>query len=288
METYTLNNGMKIPVIGFGCYNAKGGDNYAMFSEAVKNGYRLFDTASFYETERELGRALRDSGVKREEFFIQTKLWTDEMGYDNVMAAVERSLKRIGTDYIDIYMIHWPRVSADSTPSEWKSLQKETYLAMEKLVEDGTIRAIGLSNFLPHHLENIFSFCNIAPVADQLELHLGYMQERAINYAGEHDLRLQAWSPLGRGNVLNDKRFTTMAEKYGVTVSQMALNFLYRYGIIPLPKSAGAERQRQNLDIFGFTISEEDFSFLACLPNTLWSGEHPDFAIPALKSNLQQ
>ena len=174
-------------------------------------------------------------------------------------------------------------------------VKNKVYIGKEAVVkgdlvagEDGTIRAIGLSNFLPHHLENIFSFCNIAPVADQLELHLGYMQERTINYAGEHDLRLQAWSPLGRGNVLNDKRFTTMAEKYGVTVSQLALNFLYRYGIIPLPKSAGAERQRQNLDIFGFTISEEDFSFLACLPNTLWSGEHPDFAIPALKSNIHQ
>lgn len=288
MEQYTLNNGMKLPAIGFGCYNAKGGDNYQILTDAIKSGYRLFDTASFYRTERDLGRALKESGLKREEFFLQTKLWTDEMGYDNVRAAAERSLERLNTDYIDIYMIHWPRVSADSTPEEWKSLQRETYLALEELVEEGIIKAIGLSNFLPHHLENIFSFCNIAPVVDQLELHLGYMQERAVNYAVEKGMRVEAWSPLGRGNVLNDPRFMKMAGKYGVTVPQLALRFLYQYGIIPLPKATAPGRQQQNLDIFGFELSEDDFSYLACLPNTLWSGEHPDFAIPALKSNFLQ
>lgn len=243
MEQYTLNNGMKLPAIGFGCYNAKGGDNYQILTDAIKSGYRLFDTASFYRTERDLGRALKESGLKREEFFLQTKLWTDEMGHDNVRVAAERSLERLNTDYIDIYMIHWPRVSADSTPEEWKSLQRETYLALEELVEEGIIKAIGLSNFLPHHLENIFSFCNIVPVVDQLELHLGYMQERAVNYAVEKGMRVEAWSPLGRGNVLNDSRFMKMAGKYGVTVPQLALRFLYQYGIIPLPKATAPGRQ---------------------------------------------
>lgn len=288
MESYVLNNGMTEPVIGFGCYNAKGGDNVEMFKSAINNGYTLFDTASFYETERALGQAVRESGKDRTELIIQSKLWLDEMGYDSAMAAIERSLERIGTDYLDVYMIHWPRISTKSKPSEWKELQRDTYRALERMVEQGMIKAIGLSNFLPHHLDNILSICNIAPVVDQLEYHIGYVQEQAWRYASDKGIRVQAWSPLGRGSVLENDITGEMAERLGVSVSRLALRFIYQCGIIPLPKSASSERQKENLDVFNFEISDEDMKMLSCLPNTLWSGEHPDLVIPQLSSNFAQ
>lgn len=288
MQNYTLNNGMEIPVIGFGCYNPKGGDNVQIIKDAIESGYTFLDTASLYETERSLGQAIKESGVSRDKLFIQSKLWIDEMGYDNAKAAIERSLKRLQMDYLDVYLIHWPRQSSDSTPEEWKALQRETYRALEEMVDEGIIKAIGLSNFLPHHLDNILSFCNVKPVVDQLEFHLGYTQERARSYAAENDIRVQAWSPLGRGAMFEDELVAKMAEKYKVSVSQLALRFIYQCGVIPLPKATSPERQKQNLDIFNFEISKDDFNFLCCIPNTMWLGEHPDLKIPDKKSNFEQ
>ena len=288
MQNYTLNNGMEIPAIGFGCYNPKGGDNTQIIKDAIESGYTFLDTASLYETERALGQAIKETGVSRDKLFIQSKLWIDEMGYDNAKAAIERSLNRLQMDYLDVYLIHWPRQSSESSPEEWKSLQRETYKAMEEMVDQGIIKAIGLSNFLPHHLNNILSFCNVKPVVDQLEFHLGYTQERARAYAAENDIRVQAWSPLGRGAMFEDKLVAEMAEKYSVSVSQLALRFIYQCGVIPLPKATSPERQKQNLDIFNFEISNDDFNFLCCIPNTMWLGEHPDLVIPGKTSNFEQ
>lgn len=288
MEYYTLSNGMKIPAIGFGCYNAKGGDNVQIIKDAIDSGYTFFDTASLYETERDLGKAIKEKQVKRDDLFIQSKLWIDEMGYDQAKAAIERTLNRLQMDYLDVYLIHWPRQNSNTTLDEWKSLQKETYKAMEEMVEQGMIKAIGLSNFLPHHLDNILSFCHIAPVVDQLEFHLGYTQEKAKTYAEEKGLKVQAWSPLGRGALFTDNSFQHIAAKYGVSLSQLALRFIYQCGVIPLPKATAPERQRENLDIFNFEIEQDDFHYMACRPNTMWLGEHPDIAIPAKKSNFEQ
>lgn len=297
MENYQLNNGMEIPVIGFGCYNAKAGDNYQILRDAIDSGYRFFDTASVYETERDLGRAIKDSGIPREQFFIQSKAWIDEMGTEGVNEAIERSLSRLQMDYVDVYLIHWPRQTPEykgapghpevcyqepayETREDWKALEVETYRAMEALVDAGKIKAIGLSNFLPHHLMNILANCRIKPVVDQLEVHLGYTQATAVTYAQQHDILVQAWSPLGRADVLAEPFFQAMAEKYHVSVAQLGLRFLYQMNIIPLPKATAPERQKQNLDIFGFEISDEDFYMLACMVPTCWQREHPDFVIP--------
>lgn len=288
MENYRLSNGMEIPVIGFGCYNAKGGDNLQIIKDAIDSGYTFFDTASLYETERALGAALKEKNVKREDVFIQSKLWIDEMGYDNAWKAIERSLNRLQMDYLDVYLIHWPRQNSETTESEWKGLQKETYKAMEEMLDQGLIKAIGLSNFLPHHLDNILSICNIAPVVDQLEFHLGYTQEKARSYAMEKGIRVQAWSPLARGTLFENTTFDAMASKYGVSLSQLALRFIYQSGVISLPKATAPERQKQNLDIFNFEISQDDFNLLSCIPNTMWTGEHPDLVIPTKKSNFDQ
>lgn len=288
MENYTLNNGMKIPVLGFGCYNAKGGDNLQIIKDAIDSGYRFFDTASLYETERDLGQAIKEKGIERKELFIQSKLWIDEMGYDNAKRAIERSLNRLQMDYLDVYLIHWPRQNSSTTPDEWKSLQAQTYKAMEEMVDEGIIKAIGLSNFLPHHLNNILNVCNVAPVVDQLEYHLGYTQEMAKSYAEKNGLRVQAWSPLGRGVLFEDDTFKAMSEKYKVSLSQLALRFIYQSGVIPLPKASTPDRQKENLDIFSFEISDDDFYLLSCMPNTKWLGEHPDFVIPGKLSNFEQ
>lgn len=298
MNYFELNNGTKIPAIGFGCYNAKGGDNYQIIRDAIDSGYRFFDTASVYETEKELGQAIKDSKIPREEFFIQSKAWVDELGADGVKAAINRTLERLQMDYLDVYLIHWPRSlpEAKGAPGypevsytepeyegteDWKALDIETYRAMEELVDEGKIKAIGLSNFLPHHLKNILDNCRIKPVVDQLEVHLGYTQATAVEYTKKNDIVVQAWSPLGRSDVFNEPFFKKYAEKYNVSVAQLGLRFLYQMGIIPLPKSASPDRQKENLDIFSFEISEEDFYMIACMPQMCWQREHPDFIIPA-------
>ena len=287
METFKLNNGMEIPAIGFGCYNAKGGDSYEFISIAITSGYTLFDTASIYGTEKDLGNALRDNNIDRSSVIIQSKLWIDEMGYEGAKAALERTLTRLGTDYLDVYMIHWPKQHSDASQDEWKTLQRETYKALEEMVDEGSVKAIGLSNFLPHHLDNILSFCNTYPVIDQLEYHIGYTQEAAKKYAADNGLCVQAWSPLGRESVFKDENLKKMASKYNVTVAQLVLRFNYQSGVLSLPKASSAERQIRNLNIWDFSIDSDDFNFLSCLPPVAWSGEHPDTAIPTAVSTFK-
>ncbi|MDO4649612.1 MAG: aldo/keto reductase [Eubacteriales bacterium] len=286
-DCYTLNNGMKIPCIGFGTYKTNDfSEGVRIVKDAIEAGYRYFDTASLYETERALGQALKESGLKREEYFVATKVWIDEMGREETKQAFQRSLERLQLDYVDLYLIHWPRrMEGDQN---WKTVDKETWQAMEELVDEGKIKALGLSNFLPHHLDHILSFARIKPVVDQLELHPGYSQEAAVDYCKEKGIRPQAWSPLGRSRTLNHPFLKEMAEKYHKSTAQISLRFLLQKGIIPLPKASSIERMRENAEIFDFEISREDMQMLSCMPQDLWLGEHPDFAIPKKKSNRNQ
>lgn len=273
-DCYTLNNGIQIPCIGFGTYKAAEGDNIQILKTAIDAGYRYFDTASFYGTEEYLGEAIKQSQIPREEFFIVSKMWKEEMGYDKTKQAFADTLKRLGTDYLDMYLIHWPRPDAEC--QEWKKLDADTWRAMEELYEENRIKAIGLSNFLPHHIENILEHCKIKPAAVQLELHPGYMQEAAVRYCEEQGILLQAWSPIGRQRVLKESLLIELAEKYQVTPAQICLRFLIQRGIVPLPKSSSMERMKQNMDVFGFEISREDMYRIAVMPQAGWSGEHPD------------
>lgn len=294
METintfYTLNNGMKIPCLGFGTYNEREDDNLKIIHTAIENGYRFFDTASIYETERVLGQAVRESKIPREEFIIESKLWIDEMGYDNAKAAFNATLDRLQMDYIDLYLIHWPRQTGDENEN-WKELDLETWRAMEELVDEGKVKALGVSNFLPHHLENLLANCRIKPVVDQLELHPGYSQEAAVAYCLAHDIRPMAWSPLGRGRenaLAGNAILEKLAGKYGKSVPQINLRFLVQKGILPIPKASTPAHMQSNMDIFSFELSGEDMWRLSCMPQTTWLGEHPDFYIPQRKSNPAQ
>ncbi len=286
-EFYTLHDGSTLPKIGFGTYREEMDNNLIPIKAAIKAGYRFFDTASLYETERYLGQAIRESGIPREEFIIETKLWTDEMGYENVRPALERSLKRLGMDYVDIYMIHWPR-QTEGLDDDWKTLGAETYRAMEELVDEGKVRRLGLSNFLPHHLKNILEHCRIRPVVDQLELHPGYSQEAAVAFCQKNDILPMAWSPLGRGRekaTEGNSVLVKLAEKYGKSVQQVNLRFLLQRGILPLPKASSEAHIIANTEVFDFALTEDEVSMLTSMPQTAGLGEHPDFAIPKKSSN---
>lgn len=271
---YTLENGVKMPAVAFGTYKLEDGRGAEVIRTAIENGYRYFDTASFYGTERDIAEAVRQSVIPREEFFIATKLWKDEMGYENVRAAFERSLQNLGTDYLDLYLIHWPKPSPDY--KDWKNLDTDTWKAMEELYEEGKVRAIGLSNFLPHHIENLLDNCRILPMVDQLEFHPGYSQEAAVRYCQDKNILVQAWSPIGRKRVLDEPLVKNLADKYGVSSAQICLKFAVHRGIVPLPKASSVARLRENLDLFSFEIEEEDIWRLMTMPQAGWSGEHPD------------
>lgn len=272
MIQYTLSNGVQIPGIGFGCYNLPKGREEETLLSAIQAGYRHFDTASVYGTEGAVGRAVQDSGLPREDFFLTTKLWKDQM--DDPMAAFQASLKALGTDYADLYLIHWPR--PDLEREDWRELDRKVWRCLEGLYHSGAVRAIGVSNFLPHHLMALMEDCEVRPMVDQLEYHPGYTQEAAVHWCQSQGIQVEGWSPLGRMRLKDEPQLSALAEQYGVTVPQLCLRFAVQEQVIPLPKSSAPERMAANLDLFGFTISEEDMSRLRTLPQLGWGGEHPD------------
>ena len=273
-KTYTLNNGVQIPVVGFGTYKAADGKSADIIKTAIESGYRYFDTASFYGTEVYLAEAIRQSGLPRKDFFIASKLWKSEMGYKNVRDAFRRTLENLDTDYLDLYLIHWPL--PDPGYENWKELDRETWRALEELYAEGKVRAIGLSNFLPHHIDNILAGCTVMPAVDQIEYHPGYSQEAAVQYCKENGILVQAWSPIGRSRVLEEPLVCELAAKYKVSPAQICLKFAVQRGIIPIPKSSSPERMKQNMDLFSFELDQEDIWRLATMPQSGWSGEHPD------------
>lgn len=269
-----MQNQFVLPLIGFGTYKATETDGKDNILRALEAGYRYLDTAAFYFNEEQIGQAIKESGIAREELFIASKVWRTELGYEKTLKSCEESLKKLGTDYLDLFLVHWPR--ADQKPG-WEEPLRQTWKAMEQLCEMGKAKAIGVSNFLPHHLEVIKPMWKIKPVVDQLELHVGYMQETACRYCRENGILLQAWSPLGRGRVMNEPAITEMAAKYKVSPAKLLLQFLVQQNISVIPKASSIERMKENLDISSFEIAENDMYFLSCLPQLGWSGEHPDF-----------
>lgn len=268
----TLSNGVTIPGIGFGCYKLPEENGVDVLLSAIQAGYRHFDTASFYGTEKALGQAVRASGLPREEFFLTSKLWKDQM--DDPMAAFRASLQALGTDYLDLYLIHWPRPNPER--ADWKELDIKVWRCLEELYRQGAVRAIGVSNFLPHHLMNLMGRCAVRPMVDQLEYHPGYIQEAAVRWCQGQNILVEGWSPIGRMRLKDEPALIAMAEGYGVTVPQLCLRFAVQNQVVPLPKSSSPERMSQNLDLFGFSITEEDMFRLRTLPQLGWGGEHPD------------
>ena len=273
-DCYTLSNGVRIPCVGYGTYKAADGNGSAVIRMALEAGYRYFDTASFYQTETYVAQALRDSGISRSEVFLASKMWKDEMGYAQTKAAFQRTLERLETDYLDLYLIHWPR--PDAGYGDWKQLDMDTWRAMEELYEAGKIRAIGLSNFLPQHIENLLQNGKIAPMVNQIEFHPGHTQEATVRYCQAHGIQVQAWSPMGRTRVLKDPLVQELAQNHGVSAAQICLRYAVQRQIIPLPKASSMERMKQTQDLFSFELTQEEMFRLDTMPPTGWSGQHPD------------
>ena len=274
MENFTLSNGVEIPAVGYGTYLTSEKDDGTV-AAALAAGYRHFDTASFYGTEQALGDALKAAGVPRSELFLTSKLWKDEMGYENALAAFDRSLQKLGTDYLDLYLIHWPR--PDDLSAEWRQLDRDTWRALEELYRAGRVRAIGVSNFLPHHLRSLMKTAEVMPMVNQIEFHPGYPQTYTVEFCKAHGILPEAWSPLGRTRVLQDERLAGIAAKYGKSVAQLCVRFALQCGVAPLPKSSSPARMQANLDVFDFVISDEDMDRILTLPQFGWSGLHPDY-----------
>lgn len=274
-DTYTLNNGTTIPSVGFGTWQM---EDDALAAAAVKTaiqaGYRHVDTAATYGNEKGVGHGIVESGIPREEIFLTTKLWNAERGYETTIAAFEASLNRLGTDYVDLYLIHWP-----ANPKQfdnWQQLNAETWRAFEDLYDAGRIKAIGLSNFTPVFLEPLLETARIAPMVDQIEFHPGYWQPETLQYCQEHDILVEAWSPLGSGRMLENETLGAIAQQHGVSVAQVCIRWCLQHGTLPLPKSATPERIVANAEVFGFALSDDEMRQIDELPTSGYSGMHPE------------
>lgn len=273
-DSFALNNGVKNPCVGFGTFKAADGKGAEVLKMAIDAGYRYFDTASFYDTEKYLGEAVKETGIKREELFITSKAWKTEMGYDNVKKAFQQSLDKLDTDYLDMYLIHWP--IPEEGYEDWKQLDIDTWKAMEELYREGKIRAIGVSNFLPHHIDNLLQNCKVRPAVNQIEFHPGYTQEMTVSYCQEKNILVQAWSPIGRKALIDNIGLQEIAAHYDVSVAQLCIRYALQRGVVPLPKSSAMERMKQNQEVFHFEIHREDMFRLGTMAQTGWSGLHPD------------
>ena len=259
MTYYNLNNGVFIPVLGFGTWKAENGEiAYQAVLEALKAGYRHIDTAAIYRNEESVGRAIQDSGIPREEIFVTSKLWNTNHNYEQTRQDFEESLEKLGLDYLDLYLIHWPNPKLLRENDQWKIRNSEVWRAMEDLYQEGKIRAIGVSNFLPHHLDALLETVKILPAVNQVRLAPGVYQEEVVDYCREKGILLEAWGPFGQGELFDSKQVQEIALNHGKSVAQIALAWSLAEGFLPLPKSVTASRIQANLDCFGIELSHEE------------------------------
>lgn len=269
MKSYTLNNGVSIPVLGFGTWKAENGEvAYQAVLEALKAGYRHIDTAAIYKNEESVGRAIRDSGIPRQEIFVTTKLWNTNHSYEEAHQAFEQSMEKLGLDYLDLYLIHWPNPKPLRENEAWKTRNANVWRAMEYLYQEGKIRAIGVSNFLPKHLHALLETARIDPAVNQVRLAPGVYQEEVVNYCREKGILLEAWGPFGQGELFEKKEVQEIAAKHGKSVAQIALAWSLAEGFLPLPKSVTASRIQSNLDCFGIEISKDEREVLKSISVT--------------------
>ncbi|HFU4025215.1 TPA: aldo/keto reductase [Streptococcus suis] len=264
MKDYLMNNGLTIPAVGFGTYQSQDGEEvYQAVLAALKVGYRHIDTAALYGNEASIGQAIKDSGIPREELFITTKLWNDAHGYEEAKEAFAISLEKLGLDYVDLYLIHWPNPVA--IRDRWQEANAATWKAMEELVAAGKIRTIGVSNFMVHHLEELLKTATIVPAVNQIRLAPGVYQEDIVAYCKDKGIIIEAWSPLGRGELFSHPTMLTLAEKYGKTVAQIALAWSWAHDFLPLPKSVTESRIIENLDFQDIELEEEDIQKITAI-----------------------
>ena len=270
-----LSNGVTIPGLGYGTYQTPPEDAYRAVTDALAVGYRHIDTAALYGNESGVGQAVKDSGLKREEVFITSKLWNTERGYDKTMAAFEKTLAELGTDYLDLYLIHWP-ANEKQFGQEAAALNLDTWRAFEDLYKAGKIKAIGVSNFMPNHLEALLAQAEIKPMVNQIEVHPGWPQTEAIRYCQRNDILVEAWAPLGEAAALSNPVLAKIAAKYDHTPAQVCLRWEIQQGILPLPKSVHKERMAENTKLFNFELTEDEMDIIGALRNLGGQCKVPD------------
>jgi len=262
MKELTLNNGVVIPQPGFGTFLTPNGETAInSVCYAIQRGYRHIDTAAVYGNESSVGKGIRLSGVHREDLFITSKVWNTERGYDKTLRAFEKTMNDLGLDYLDLYLIHWP-ANKKQFGDKADQLNQETWKAMERLYKEKRIRAIGLSNFMPHHIDKILEIAEVMPAVDQIEYHPGLLQKECVEYCKKKGIVVEAWSPLGRGAFLSDELLVDMADKYGCTVAQLIIRWVIQNGVLPLVKSITPSRIEENIEVFNFTIRSEDMMII--------------------------
>ena len=273
-DCFVLNNGVKLPCVGFGTYLAQEGQiTVDAVKTALQAGYRHIDTASFYKNEVSVGKAIKESGIDRKDIFVTTKLWTNERGYKQAKQALEDSLNRLELDYIDMQLIHWP--ASPNKQDDWIIVNLSTWQAMQEGVEQGKIRAIGTSNFMKHHLQALVK-SDVIPAVNQIEYHPGLNQTETVEFCKKYGVLTQAWSPMARGRLNDHPLLNDIAKKYGKSVQQICIKWCLQNGVNPLPKSVTPQRIIDNANVFDFVIDEQDMFAINNMTPCAASGRHPD------------
>ncbi|MFJ7752576.1 aldo/keto reductase [Peribacillus muralis] len=266
-ETITLQNGVEMPQLGFGVFKVKNGsETVESVKKAIEVGYRAIDTAAIYENEDGVGQAISECGVPREDLFITSKVWNTEQGYETTLQAFDDSLKRLGLDYLDLYLIHWPG----------KDKYLDTWRALEKLYKDGKVKSIGVSNFHIHHLEDLLANCEVKPVVNQIELHPLLTQGEIRGYCEKNEIKVEAWSPLGRGNLLEEPTINHIAKKHGKSSAQVLIRWHLQHDIVVIPKSITPARIEENAQVFDFSLSLNEMNQIDSLNKNERFGSNPD------------
>ncbi|WP_151734023.1 aldo/keto reductase ['Paenibacillus yunnanensis' Narsing Rao et al. 2020] len=266
-STVKLANGVDMPWLGLGVYKVKEGQEVIeSVQAAIRTGYRSIDTAALYGNEEGVGQAIRESGVSREELFITTKVWNSDQGYESTLAAFGQSLSKLGLDYIDLYLVHWPV----------KGKYKYTWRALEKLYADGKVRAIGVSNFQIHHLEDLLGEATVKPMVNQVELHPLLSQLELREYCANQGIQIEAWAPLAQGQLLDNELLQQIADTHGKSIAQVIIRWDIQSGIVTIPKSIKAQRISENADVFGFELSAAEMAQIDGLNINRRIGADPD------------
>jgi len=273
-DTFKLSNGYEIPCVGFGTWQTPSGEVCIdSIVKAVECGYRHIDTAAVYGNEKSVGDAIKSCQVKREELFITSKVWNSERGYETTLAAFEKTMSDLKLDYLDLYLIHWP--ASAYRFENWEEINLNTWRAMTELYKSGRIKAIGVSNFLPHHMDALMK-TEIKPMVNQIEYHPGQTQNETVEYCKRNGIVVEAWSPLGTGRMLTNETLIEIAKRYNVSVAQLCIRFCLQNGVLPLPKSVTPSRIKENADVFSFEISAADMAEINAMEYFAGSGLDPD------------
>lgn len=264
----TLNDGNTIPQIGFGVFQVPEEETYNAVTAALQAGYRSIDTAKAYGNEEGVGKAIADSGIAREELFVTTKLWNDDHGHDEALKAFDTSLSKLGLDYLDLYLIHWPVPAQDR--------YVDSYKAFEQLRSEGRVRSIGVSNFTEAHLQRLLEETSVVPVLNQVELHPNFTQKELRAFHAEHNIVTEAWSPLAQGDLLDNAKFGTIAQAHGKTPAQVVLRWHMQLGNVAIPKSVTPERIAANIDVFDFELTGDEMVTIDTLGNGERRGPDPE------------